>query len=150
MKNLLSPIQFVKNVVVVRKIVFLGFDFATSPWKGQNVFKRPKPKSAEQIQYKTILFWNKYWRDGWFKIGEGKIPFKSCTKKNCLTTRNRTLLYDPEYVIDAILFHACSIIVQEFQEIKDYKNSSELVEQKNKGIIPKIILYTMVNSELIN
>ena len=150
MKYLPSPIQFVKNVVVVRKIVFLGFDFVTSPWKGQNVFKRPK--SAEQRQYKTILFWNKYWDDGWFKIGEGKIPFKSCSKKNCLTTRNRTLLYDPEYVIDAIIFHGGdgSIILQEFQEIKDYKNSSELVEQKNKGIIPKIILYTMVNSELIN
>ena len=114
------------------------------------MFKRPK--SAEQRQYKTILFWNKYWDDGWFKIGEGKIPFKSCSKKNCLTTRNRTLLYDPEYVIDAIIFHGGdgSIILQEFQEIKDYKNSSELVEQKNKGIIPKIILYTMVNSELIN
>ena len=146
MKNLPSRIQFAKNVVV-RNIVFLGFDFATSP-EGQNVFKRPEPKSAEQ--YRTILFWNNYWSDGWFKIGEGKIPFKSCSKKNCLTTRNRTLLYDPEYVIDAILFHACSIIVPEFQEIKDYKNSSELVEQKNKGIIPKIILYTMVNSKLIN
>ena len=145
MKNLPSRIQFAKNVVV-RNIIFLGFDFATSP-EGQNVFKRPEPKSAEQ--YRTILFWNNYWSDGWFKIGEGKIPFKSCTKKNCLTTRNRTLLYDPEYVIDAILFHY-KIIVQEFQEIKDYKKSSELVEQKNKGIIPKIILYTMVNSELIN
>ena len=111
------------------------------------MFKRPKPKSAEQIQYKTILFWNKYWRDGWFKIGEGKIPFKSCTKKNCLTTRNRTLLYDPEYVIDAVLFHGGdgSIKKREFQEIKDFKNDRKLVEQNNKGIIPKIILYTMVN-----
>lgn len=146
MKNLPSRIQFAKNVVV-RNIIFLGFDFATSP-EGQNVFKRPEPKSAEQ--YRTILFWNNYWSDGWFKIGEGKIPFKSCFKKNCLTTRNRTLLYDPEYVIDAILFHGGdgSIIAQEFQEIKDYKNSSKLVEQKNKGIIPKIILYTMVNSKL--
>ena len=100
---------------------------------------------------RIILFWNKYWGDGWFKIGEGKIPFKSCAKKNCLTTRNRTLLYDPEYVIDAIVFHGGdgSIISQEFQEIKDYKNSSELVEQKNRGIIPKIIFYTMVNSKLI-
>ena len=116
------------------------------------MFKRPKPKSAEQIQYKTILFWNKYWRDGWFKIGEGKIPFKSCAKKNCLTTRNRTLLYDPEYVIDAVLFHGGdgSIIKGEFQEIKDFKNNKTLVGQKNKGIIPKIILYTMVNSKLIN
>ena len=111
------------------------------------MFKRPEP--IGEYRYRTILFWNKYWGDGWFKIGEGKIPFKSCAKKNCLTTRNRTLLYDPEYVIDAILFHGAdgSIIVQEFQEIKDYKNSSKLVEQKNKGIIPKIILYNMVNSE---
>ena len=61
-------------------------------------------------------------------------------------------MYDPEYVIDAVIFHGGdgSIIAKEFQEIKDYKNDSELVEQKNKGIIPKIILYTMVNSKLIN
>ena len=42
------------------------------------------------------------------------------------------------------------MFIHQFQEIKDYKNNEKMVEEKNKDIIPKIILYTMVNSELIN
>ena len=127
--------------------LFLESEFTTKDQKELKILAKKSPEL-----YRTILFWNKYWNDGWFKIGEGKTPFETCAKKSCLTTRNRTLLYDPEYVIDAVLFHGGdgSIIEGEFQEIKDFKNNRKLVEQKNKGIIPKIILYTMVNSKLIN
>ena len=51
----------------------------------------------------TILLWNKWWNDGIID-GSGFQPFQTCLYKNCLSTRDKSLLYNPKYIIDAIVF----------------------------------------------
>ena len=82
----------------------------------------------------------------WFSIGEGTEPFQSCVghTKNCLTTRNKSLLHDPHYIIDSIVFHGVHIPMSDFKKIKEFKTNSELVKKQNRGISPKIVLFMMV------
>ena len=84
----------------------------------------------------------------WFSIGEGTEPFQSCVghTKNCLTTRNKSLLHDPHYIIDSIVFHGVHIPMSDFKKIKEFKTNSELVKKQNRGISPKIVLFMMVIS----
>ena len=93
---------------------------------------------------RTILFWNKYWNDEWFGIGRGYEPFGNCFNKNCYTTRDRSLLYNPDYIVNAIIFHGVGIPRKEFKAVKEFKMSQDLVKQNNSGIIPKIVLFMLV------
>ena len=89
---------------------------------------------------RIILFWNTFWEDGWFHIGKGYQPFQNCHHKNCYTTRNRALLYDPNYIIDAIVFYGVACSTYDLKKMRQFKKSKKLVHQKNQGIRPKIIL----------
>ena len=94
----------------------------------------------------TILFWNKYWIDG-IMDGLGFQPFQTCLHKNCLSTRDKSLLNNPKYIIDAIIFYGGKDTVDDLTEMKQFKESEDLVQQMNQGIKPKIILFMPVRYE---
>ena len=93
---------------------------------------------------RIILFWNKYWGDGWFHIGKGYEPFETCLQKNCYTTRKRSVLYDPNYIVDGIVFYAVECPANDLKKMRQFKESAELVYKKNHGIRPKIIFFMNV------
>ena len=101
----------------------------------------------------TILFWNKYWIDGMID-GLGFQPFQTCLHKNCLSTRDKSLLNNPKYIIDAIVFYGGgkgSVEKQnqkDLTEIKQFKESDALVQQMNQGIKPKLVLLIVVRNEI--
>ena len=76
-------------------------------------------------------------------MGKGNEGFKDCpNNNNCFTTRNRSLLYDPNYIVDAIVFHGVNVLVNEFNSLKVGKNQ---ILRLNKGIKPLIVLYMLVS-----
>ena len=83
-----------------------------------------------------------------FGTGKGltSTAFKNCFNKNCYTTKNRSLLYDPKKIVNAIVFFGIGIPRNdnEFKKIKQFKMNQQLVKEKNGGIIPKIVLYMRV------
>ena len=79
-------------------------------------------------------------------IGKGYEPFEHCYNKNCFTTRDRSLLYNPKYIVNAIVFHGVDIPINEFKEIHKFKMNQDLVMHKNSGIIPKIVLFMLVDN----
>ena len=93
---------------------------------------------------RIILFWNKYWGDGWFHIGKGYEPFQTCLHKNCYSTKNRSVLYDPNYIVDGIVFYRIQCPMDDLKKIRQFKESEKLVEQKNQGIKPKLIFFDNV------
>ena len=93
---------------------------------------------------RIIIFWNKYWGDGWFHIGKGYEPFETCLQKNCYTTRKRSVLYDPNYIVDGIVFYAVECPANDLKEMRQFKESPKLVHEKNHGIRPKIIFFMNV------
>ena len=93
---------------------------------------------------RIILFWNKYWGDGWFHIGKGYEPFQTCLHKNCYSTKNRSVLYDPNYIVDGIVFYRIQCPMDDLKKIRQFKESEKLVGQKNQGIKPKLIFFDNV------
>ena len=101
-----------------------------------------KPTPNERNR-RTILFWNSYWNSEYFDMGKGNKQFKDCpNQKNCYTTKNQTLLYDPNYIVDAVVFHGVSAPLDVLQSLKIGKN--QLI-RLNKGIKPLIVLFMMVS-----
>ena len=100
-------------------------------------------------RYKTILFWN---GDAWFKaqtnIGqgfeEGFKTFRSCSHTNCFITKNNSMLNDPYYIIDAIVLQGDAIQIDELRKLKELKQNRKLLKERNRGIIPKIVLFNRV------
>ena len=95
----------------------------------------------------TILFWNKYWIDG-IMDGLGFQPFQTCLHKNCLSTRDKSLLNNPKYKIDAIVFYGGKDSVDDLIEMKQFKESEDLVQQMNQGFKPKLVLFMPVRNEI--
>ena len=99
------------------------------------------------------MFWNKYWIDG-MRDGLGFQPFQTCLHKNCLSTRDKSLLNNPKYIIDAIVFYGGGKGSVENQnqkdltDIKQFKESDALVQQMNQGIKPKLVLSIVVRNEI--
>ena len=94
-------------------------------------------------QTKIILFWKKSLTDG-IMDRFGYQPFESCLHKNCYITRNISLLDDPNYGVHGIIFMGGQQNLEDLEKIKKFKQSDELIEQVNKGIQPRIILFMMV------
>ena len=94
-------------------------------------------------QTKIILFWKKSLTDG-IMDRFGYQPFESCLHKNCYITRNISLLDDPNYGVHGIIFMGGQKNLEDLEKIKNFKQSYELIEQINKGIQPRIILFMMV------
>ena len=90
-----------------------------------------------------ILFWNKPGNDG-IMDGLGFQPFQTCLHKNCLSTRDKSLLNNPKYIIDAIVFYGDKN-KKVITELKKFKESDELVKQMNQGIKPKLVLFMPVS-----
>ena len=103
------------------------------------------PPVATRDQDIIILFWNKFWVHEWFNIGKGSLPYQKCANQNCFNTRNRSLLYDPNIIVDAIVFHGVKIPLEEFEEIRKFRENRHLVRKKNRGIKPKIVLFLVVS-----
>ena len=100
----------------------------------------------------TILFWNKL-VDGMID-GLGFQPFQTCLHKNCLSTRDKSLLNNPKYIIDAIVIYGGAKGSMQKQdkkdltEMKQFKESDNLVQQMNQGIKPKLVLFMPVRNEI--
>ena len=101
--------------------------------------------STRQNRDIIILFWNKFWVHEWFNIGNGSLPYKKCSNQNCFNTRNRSLLHDPNIIVDAIIFHGVEIPLTEFEEIRRFRDNCHFVQMKNQGIKPKIVLFLVVS-----
>ena len=92
--------------------------------------------------------------DWWHVDGLGFQPFQTCLHKNCLSTRDKSLLNNPKYIIDAIVFYGGgkgSVEKQnqkDLTEIKQFKESDALVQQMNQGIKPKLVLSIVVRNEI--
>ena len=121
-------------------------------------YKLPTPKCQPLVSNKSgnpciptkiIIFWNEYWDNYVYKvygIDKGPEVFEDCNNKNCLTTKDRSTLYNPEYTVSAIVFFGVGIkkIENEFKKIQNFKKSKEWVILKNGGITPKILLFMRV------
>ena len=95
-----------------------------------------------------ILFWNKPGNDG-IMDGPGFQPFQTCLHKNCLSTRDKSLLHNPKHIIDAIVFYGGKDqFIDDLNEMKQFKESKELVQQMNQGIKPKIVLFIAVRNQI--
>ena len=95
-----------------------------------------------------ILFWNKPGNDG-IMDGLGFQPFQTCLHKNCLSTRDKSLLHNPKHIIDAIVFYGGKDqFIDDLNEMKQFKESKELVQQMNKGIKPKMVLFIVVRNQI--
>ena len=95
----------------------------------------------------TILLW-KFWDDG-IMDGAGFQPFQTCLYKNCLSTRDKSLLHNPKHIIDAIVFYGGKDqFIDDLNEMKQFKESKELVQQMNQGIKPKIVLFIAVRNQI--
>ena len=90
-----------------------------------------------------ILFWNKPGNDG-IMDEPGFQPFQTCLYKNCLSTRDKSLLYNPKYLIDAIIFYGDKD-KKVITELKKFKESDDLIKQMNQGIKPKLVLFMAVS-----
>ena len=87
---------------------------------------------------KTILFWNE---DEWFDKGKS---FQTCSHTNCFITKNNSMLNDPNYIIDAVVLQGDAIQIDELRKLKELKQNRKLLKQRNRGIIPKIVLFNRV------
>ena len=99
------------------------------------------------IPTKIIIFWNEFWNKyvyNAYGIDQGPEVFKNCHKKNCVITKDRSKLYNPKYIVSAIVFFGVGIQKNEFKKIQKFKKSKELVVRKNGGITPKIVLFMRV------
>ena len=95
-----------------------------------------------------ILFWNKPGNDG-IMDGPGFQPFQTCLHKNCLSTRDKSLLNNPKYIIDAIVFYGGKDrFMEDLNKMKQFKESKKLVQQMNQGIKPKIVLFIAVRYQI--
>ena len=95
-----------------------------------------------------ILFWNKPGNDG-IMDGPGFQPFQTCLHKNCLSTRDKSLLNNPKYIIDAIVFYGGKDrFMEDLNKMKQFKESKKLVQQMNQGIKPKIVLFIAVRNQI--
>ena len=91
---------------------------------------------------KTILFWNE---DEWFDKGKS---FQTCFHTNCFITKNNSMLDDPNYIINAVVFRGEKIPINVLRKLKELKHNTELAKQNNRGVIPKIVLFMRVGSTL--
>ena len=111
-----------------------------------NIMKQEMGKKLNRTI--TILFWNKYWNDG-IMDGPEFQPFQTCLHKNCLSTWDKSLLNNPKYIIDAIVFYGGKDwFMDDLNEMKQFKDSKELLHQMNQGINPKIILFMAVRNHI--
>ena len=94
---------------------------------------------------KIILFWNSYWHWHYFDMGHGNEGFKNCpNEKNCITTRNRSHLYDPNFIVKAIVFHGVGVSLDELNSLKMQKLNNQL-KKWNHGVDPLIVLFMLVS-----
>ena len=101
-------------------------------------------KNGKLNRDRVILFWNTFYGDGWFNIGRKYEPFQTCPHKNCFTTRDRSLLTNPNFIVDAVVFFGVQCPHDDLRKIKQFKDSEEIFQQKNTGIKPKIVLFMTV------
>ena len=99
---------------------------------------------------KIILFWNSYWHWNYFDMGHGNAGFKNCpNEKNCITTRNRSHLYDPNFIVKAIVFHGVGVSLDELNSLKSQKLNNHL-KKWNQGLDPLIVLFMLVSFKIKN
>lgn len=67
------------------------------------------PPPRNNTDHKTILYWNKFFRDADY-FGRGERPFSSCAFNKCFITSDRNYDYVQEF--DAIIFHAAEYKVE--------------------------------------
>ena len=101
-------------------------------------------KNGKLNRDRVILFWNTFYGDGWFNIGRKYEPFQTCPHKNCFTTRDRSLLTNPNFIVDAVVFFGVQCPQDDLRKMKQFKESEEIIQQKNAGIKPKIVLFMTV------
>ena len=101
-------------------------------------------KNGKLNRDRVILFWNTFYGDGWFNIGRKYEPFQTCPHKNCFTTRDRSLLTNPNFIVDAVVFFGVQCPHDDLRKIKQFKESEEIIQQKNTGMKPKIVLFMTV------
>ena len=54
------------------------------------------------------------------------------------------MLDDPNYIIDAVVLQGDAIQINELRKLKELKQNRKLLKQRNRGIIPKIVLFNRV------
>ena len=56
---------------------------------------------------------------------------------------------NPKYIIDAIVFYGGKDgFMDDLNEMKQFKETKELVQQMNQGIKPKIVLFIAVRNQI--
>ena len=75
---------------------------------------------------------------------EGFNTFRTCSHTNCFITKNNSMLDDPNYIIDAVVLQGDAIQINELRKLKELKQNRKLLKQRNRGIIPKIVLFNRV------
>ena len=139
-----------KNGLFYTLLLFLSVTFLHFCYNqtSESEDKPPPPINASLRpsfnRTRIILFWNTYWEDGWFHIGKEYEPFQTCLHKNCYTTRKKSVLYDPNYIVDGIVFNGVKCPANDLKKMRQFKESEKLVHQRNQGIKPKIIFFMNV------
>ena len=58
-------------------------------------------------------------------------------------------MHNPKHIIDAIVFYGGKDqFIDDLNEMKQFKESKELVQQMNKGIKPKMVLFIVVRNQI--
>lgn len=93
---------------------------------------------------KTILFWNSFWNSKYFEMGMGNEKFKSCPNfNNCYTTRKKSELNNPKFIIDAVVFHGV-FSKNDIPAIQKLKKNRQSLKKLNQGIDPLFVLFMRV------
>ena len=68
---------------------------------------------------KVILFWNDYYGEKTFGMGNGYEGFQQCPNSNCYATSDHSTLMDPNVIVKAVAFHVPSLKLDDVKWLKN-------------------------------
>ena len=113
------------------------------PWstnESKITLEHRSTKLSLENNTKVILFWNDYYGEKTFGMGNGYEGFQQCPESNCYATSDHSTLMDPNIIVKAVAFHVPRL---KLDDVKWLKSKKQEILQLNQGIDPTFIMFSM-------